>query len=246
MMATALVTATLVGSFMESAQAGTGTVVGEGNEATGSRRNFVDFYYKFQVFTIDPNGVERKDEDEILNNDMGIFTGAIENFTGEIIDIKEQDEREKNIMPAVGIFKYFSEAKFDKPTTLNLNAIFNSSRIEYILSSQELQNKGIAELALIIDGLDGIDTIQAVNDIKYIIQEGLFGKVNMIRVKSTLGEQNESEALRYTDTLDSKFVVPTAKPLPDRVVQVPESSTNNSLLTLGALGVGVLLKRKVK
>ncbi len=129
---------------------------------------------------------------------------------------------------------------------MNLNAIFNSSRIEYILSSQELQNKGIAELALIIDGLDGIDTIQAVNDIKYIIQEGLFGKVNMIRVKSTLGEQNESEALRYTDTLDSKFVVPTAKPLPDRVVQVPESSTNNSLLTLGALGVGVLLKRKVK
>jgi hypothetical protein len=243
MMATALATATLVGTFIESVEAV--SLRGKGNEATGGRiTSDVDVIYNFYLYEITPTGDPRKDENRAPN--IGKFTGAIENFTGTIIDRAEDNPNTPD-----GTFPDFRSANITTPSTLNLKAkLIPRKRIEYILSGESLANEGITELTLIIDDLDddvfpdGIYEFEdikkpkkAVNSINYIINQKLLGKINTIRVssKTTTGGGGVDDFERIK-----------AERIADRVVEVPESSTTNSLLALGGLGVGLFLRRKMK
>jgi hypothetical protein len=241
MMATALATATLVGTSRESAEAVSRS---SGNEATGSRTNNVDVNYRFKLYGITPTGNPRKDEDDIPNNNIGIFNGAIEDFTATITDTLEVEG-----LSEFGVYPEFKVAKIKTPSILNLKAVLiPESRIEYILSGETLANEGITELSLIIDNfvdeddptqVDNfesiVDPIQAVNSLEYIINNQLLEKIDKIRVRSNTasseGGVGPSVKAERTD---------------DRIVEVPESSTTNSLLALGFLGVGSLLRRKMK
>ena len=273
MMATALVTATLVGSFMESAQAGTGTVVGEGNEATGSRRNEVDVNYNFKLFTRNPNGQLIEDED--ARNNVGKFTGAIKEFKGKIgdetqhnlfkfdrVNLPNQFTQNPLMLDLTAKFIYegesFSVANGFQPETFidefddqasgktkgwtdDLKAL--RDRIEYTLTGSALENEGISELTLIIDDLAGIrDPLKSVNSIQEIIDQQLLGKVSKIRVSGKYAKDENvivSSERNVELGNDPDFPRPTVK-------TIPESSTNKGLITLGALGIGLLLKRQMK
>jgi hypothetical protein len=261
MMATALATATLVGTSMESAEA---VSRGTGTDASGSRKNVIEVDYEFQLFPITLEGDDRKDEDKDLNNNTGIFTGAIENFKGRINDVSG-DRLE---------FEFAEEilGSVNSPLTLNLTAKLISAgsdillpdgtaainayskekltatenRIEYTLTGNALEDSKISELTLIIAGLNDINKYRKdVNFIKEIINDNMLDKVNKFRISGKLASEIESQnqtIFSVEDTLD----VARANLINDRVVEVPESSTANSLLALGFLAVGSLLRRKMK
>jgi hypothetical protein len=276
MMATALATATLVGTFIESAEA---VSRGKGNEPSGSRTNQLDVNYEFELFTITPTGKPRTDEDDNSKNNIGIFTGAIEEFKGRISDIGGKFEFDEVIIARPDLIdgganfdpleENGQELIIDSPLTLDLTAklisagssillpngtpainIFGGNnlsadedRIEYTLTGNALEDRGISELTLIIAGLGDInDPIQAVNSIEYIIDKQLLGKVNNIRV-SAISSFESSKIYSDESTVSRPS---TSKRIDDRVVEVPESSTTNSLLALGFLAVGSLLRRKMK
>ncbi|WP_169264632.1 MULTISPECIES: hypothetical protein [Brasilonema] len=245
LMATAFATTTIVGTCIESVEAASSR--GTGNEPSGSKINIAEVRYKFQIYTIDLAGNPRRDQDDNLTNNLGLFPGAIENFTGRIADANE------DVKPG-GYFPEFVEEKITEPSTLNLKAILipDDRRIEYILSGEALDSRGITELALIIRSLNDIDNysgiydfediddpIQAVNSLEYIINNQLLGKINEIRVSSKTVSSTE---LINQNILRSGVI--KVEKTNDRIVQVPESSATNSLLALGALGMGFFLSTK--
>ena len=71
----------------------------------------------------------------------------------------------------------------------------NNDRIEYTLTSDELSNLGIDELTLVVEdnssqtsgevNFENFNTIRAVNDIDYIISEGLLDNITSIRVSGS-------------------------------------------------------------
>jgi hypothetical protein len=270
MMATALATTTLLGTFIESAEA---VSRGKGNEPSGSRKDPIEVEYNFKLYEITPTGVPRKDEDKNNDPNIGIFTGAIEEFQGRINKVGNERPFQFDLVNITGLFAEPGEdIDIPNPLTLDLTAKFilaknpislpdgtpvfdlsgknffeaTQDRIEYTLTSSALEDRGISELTLIITDLDSFDDIngriQAVNSLTYIIENQLLEKVNYIRVSGkVLNSSKISASESFTDPGSI-----ASRRIEDRVVEVPESTPTNSLLALGALGAGLLLKRKMK
>ncbi len=97
LLTTTLIATIFTGAIVESAEAQ--IVRGGGSQTTGSRFNDLQVEYDFRVYSIDLLGRPRVDEDGNLTNNGGIFTDAIENFTGMIRDVGDFIE-----MPPMGIF----------------------------------------------------------------------------------------------------------------------------------------------
>ncbi|MGL5083780.1 MAG: hypothetical protein ACRC8A_20045 [Microcoleaceae cyanobacterium] len=214
-----------------------------GNKATGNRFDSTELDYSFTLFpTV---------EDRDVDNTKGFFQNAITDFTGgfedlddlfafDLLEIVESSVIEDNDITDIG-YEFI-----DEPLTLNLRANLQESddRIEYILRGDQLRRRGINGLALTIDDLSNhsfLDTLEerelAVNDLDYIIGKGLLGLVNDIRVTG-LSSDGSGRIARSSgfDEANVEFIV---RP-------IPESNPSSSLLALGALGVGLGVKRRLQ
>ncbi|MGL5083781.1 MAG: hypothetical protein ACRC8A_20050 [Microcoleaceae cyanobacterium] len=218
-----------VGAAFGSVVEGAVGVTQTGSGAKGGSFDEITLDYSFKLFPTATDADPR--------NRRGSFSNVITDFTGSF----EEDINNR--------FTFNSPLKISEPLTLNLNTVLFDRRIEYILSGDDLENKGITELALIIDeessdfpplfsNIDSLDSSrerrQAVNSLEYIINEQLLELVNTIRVSGP--------SFSNPDVIVS--VPSNASDTEAEIITIPEVNSSNSLLVLGALGVGLGVKRR--
>ncbi|MGL5083779.1 MAG: hypothetical protein ACRC8A_20040 [Microcoleaceae cyanobacterium] len=238
--ATVLAVGAVIGSVVEGAAGVTQT----GTQPKGRSVNSTTLDYSFTLFPTT--------EDRDSDNTRGFFPNVITDFTGgfddfdnlftfDLIEIVESDFVDPSKISVKSDGSLETYELIDEPLNLNLRANLQESddRIEYILRGDQLRQRGINGLALIIDGFSNpfLDTLEerelAVNDLDYIINYGLLGLVNQIRVTgpSSNGSGRIARSSGGADS-DVEFITRT----------IPESNPSSSLLALGALGVGLGVK----
>ncbi|NJO42179.1 MAG: hypothetical protein HC769_24300 [Cyanobacteria bacterium CRU_2_1] len=250
LMTTIALAATLIGVFTESAAAITR---GTGSAVRGRRINPVEVDFTFELFELTPTGNPRMNEDS--GGTRGRFTGAIENFTGGIDDLTSGsifDFDEVTVVKSTVTESCSNSPPLSfcikNPLTLDLRTeLIENRRIEYILTSNELRNTGVNEIALTIDGRDETDLksivgnpIQAIDSISYIVNNQLLGKVNSYEVRGKcssceLGITSSGGPITGSSESDSISVA-----------TVPEAGATRGMLASGILILGILLKRKIK
>jgi hypothetical protein len=230
-LATVLGTAALGIAFTESAQA-YGSYSSRGQDSTTIGATF-------DLFDETTDGTPIVDTNPL--NDIGFFEGAIQNYdpTGNI------DSGSGIPVADILVTNFVPVANFQ--ATLNSNTITyqilqqgNGSLIEqFVLDLTNIQNGNF-----IVEERNNSDVIfpeinianfninSAVNDLSYILDNNLLGATNPVIDGFTGGR----------DTILEEVV---DNPVPP-TTSVPESSTTNSLLILGLLGTGALLKRRLK
>ncbi len=239
MTVTALATAAVFGSFVESAEA---FFTQTGNKAEGSLFQSLEVDYSF---TLVPT-VEDGNTDPI----SGFFRNAVTDFTGgfddfdngfkwDLIEIVESSgavrPNEIGEIDRDGLPKTYEFV--DTPLTLNLKTRLRESPdrdmagIDYILQGEELSRLGITELILQI-----------------------FGSSYVALSPTTLEPLEPFSDLPSLDTLDErKQAVNSLEYIIENellgfanniAVIVPESHPTNGLLALGVLGIGLGLKRR--
>ncbi|NJK36695.1 MAG: hypothetical protein HC825_04325 [Oscillatoriales cyanobacterium RM1_1_9] len=192
------------------------------NQVSGSRADTTVVNYDFTLF---PTVEDRS----VSNIARGFFEGAIADFTGLFEDLDNSFA--------------FDTANVTIPTLdLRTRLLNPEGRLELILQGNRLRNQGITELALIIDDFSvaSLDTLseqqEAVNSLQYIVENELLGLISGIRVS---GPSSDG-----TGTIVSTLG-PAINPGVDTIV-IPESSPGNALLTMGLIGAGLGLKRRIQ
>ncbi|MEB3283384.1 MAG: hypothetical protein VKK42_31130 [Lyngbya sp.] len=262
MTVTALTVGAVFGAVVESAEAG---FTQNGSSGSGWRTDGTEVDYSLTLFPTveDSNPQPRRG---FFKNAITNFTGGFDDFTGDgfEFDLVEVFKSIKAVRPdeigratdsdgSLKTYEFIPEA-----ITLNLRTrlLERDRKIEYILSGQKLRNKGITELALIIDernlGVDedfnffkfsdisSLNTFekrkQAVNSLDYIIDNALLGLINNIRV-SGFSSDGSGKIVQSSDVVSQVYV--------ELITQkIPEYDSKNCLLVLGILGTALGLKRR--
>jgi hypothetical protein len=245
--ATILATTAIFGTVVKPAEARGG---GYGYN-WGGRAN-LDTDFDFQIF-----------EDTASNSSVGFFSRAVENFSFFYSEQISDNEKRQYIPEfdrvCIGTFVTTQprcsnnepntiRKILGNPLTLDLEARRSGNNIEFAFKSSELASIDISEIQLIIEDATGKGISADLNSLKSIVDTNLVSKVNFFNVLTTKGNSlkdypgGEALGYRILDTT-SKRIPPDGNP---STAKTPESSTTNSLLALGAVGLGLLLKRKSK
>lgn len=207
-------------------------------QSDGSKTNSFSLVYDFDLYDITPTGDYRRDEDGNITNTVGIFSGAIENFTA-LYSTTEDYAPIRFTSLSIGRENNFVELTIPEKLTLDLRATFiprgstfslpngttrvaTQDQVEYQLTSNRLRNEtGIFEWTLILsDGLfeeSVIDPIKAVNSIEYIIANQLLERSDEIRLSITL-KNNPQEFHIEDDVIEPSNSSNNNEPLSPRVV----------------------------
>ena len=188
-----------------------------GNRHENGRSDDIGLSYRFDIYPIDPNGRPRID----MNSDptVGVFTGAIENFTTDTpVEFDPFADSDGATVSYSGL-------------TLDLQARFiaANNQLEYAITGTPLSSQAasdgrrIVEIALVLGGLTGIDTDRAVNCLDYIIEEGLLNRIDLddgdIRI-STVASNSSTVTVSNAQNL---FIDPPASTTNrDRVVRITD------------------------
>ncbi len=265
----ALATGVAIGAFVDSAEAGRGT----GARPSGSRGADIGSDYDFEVFELDDFGNPRilngqgtftqviekfnlfiEDRDDVfLFDEEEIFNETLDltpRFVPASSTISLLDGTQIPISPS------FRETGFRRGEVLfgvEINTITNlattqNNRIEYTFTGSSLNDIDIEELTLFIDNPDSsIDLNLAVNNISYIIDNNLLGSINGYRVSGlSNSDTNGIQSIIFSE--DEADNVSTQELFIDPNIEqkVPEASNIAGLLTLGALGTSLLLRKSNK
>ncbi|NEP09119.1 MAG: hypothetical protein F6K14_02500 [Symploca sp. SIO2C1] len=227
MIATALATGTLLGAFMESAEA---IDRRRGHAYSGGSSATLEIDLKFDLFDINQNGKPIKDQDK--RSELGLFQGAIENFKFMAIEA---------LNPVAGFSFSSSFKRLNLKTEIGNDPKNGKEAILYSFVDAEmkevfptppedifLEDTPDLFFSLVIEDNSGIDQYQAINNLEYILSNDIFGKAYQTRADPP----GEFSFEPIQETINSQAV--------------PESNSINNLLALGSLGLGVLLKRKIK
>lgn len=199
------------------------SITASSTQSDGSKSNNIDASYDFDLYDITAAGDYRRDEDGNLTNTVGIFSGAIENFTGLIREVGVDPFLKFNGLKIGGTTSAIYDLFIPTPLTLDLRATYiakggtitfpdgttaiaTSNRIEYRFTNNQLQTEaGLFEWTLIVtNGLfeeSIIDPVQAVNSIEYIIANQLLARADQIRFSIT-SRDNPQELSILTDSID--------------------------------------------
>jgi hypothetical protein len=267
MTVTALATATVFGSFVESAEAQLTPV---GNQISGRRSNDIAVDYEFSIFSRDEDGNLFQDQDENNEKNMGSFLNAIVDFKASFLNLGSEISFKDFCIDDFCTEEFLELAVSDVPTfntpfTLNLDTKLVSSNnastmksmktIEYILSGSKLEeNTGITEIAFILEELDGDGDAF---DFFFSEIESLNTPEKQIEAVNSLEYIIDNEILN-----NANFIRVSGPDLTGQIVSskassgdfdilvdplsVPEPVSTSSLLSLGLLGVGLGFKRKLK
>ncbi|NEP09118.1 MAG: hypothetical protein F6K14_02495 [Symploca sp. SIO2C1] len=266
MIATALVTGTLLGGFMESAEA-----IGRrgGHGYSGGSSDFPEVEFKFDLFDINQDGKSINDKNN--RSKVGLFEGAIENFEFAIefgagsevfsfsslyylcgretveltepVEIKqicdsEDDSKQFKIPEILNLKAEIGNDPDDGKKAIiysfvdaDMNEVFPrlGEDVFGLFDRSDAQFTGFGDhFSLVLEDNPGIDKYQAINSLEYILSKDLFGKAYQPFGQTDKGLIFEP----IQETINSQ--------------SVPESNSPNSLLALGSLGLGVLVKRKIR
>ena len=231
----ALATTAILGTVADSAAAR-----GSGGIASGSLfgSTSFDLDYNFEIFELQKDGKTPQ-----------TLEMAIENFTLKIYRFDDADNQGINIPLSIKSNQKNSQGlkpKFIPDSQENLN----KPRLEYTFDGQVLKDNNINDFTLIIDDFDdsfsipndlskinNFDSVRATTDISYIIKNNLFSFVNGFRLRGTSkeGVENRVVFLEQEGVGKANF----------QKVTTPESSNLISLLTLGLIGTGYLIKHRI-
>ena len=168
---------------------------------------------------------------------LGFFEGAVENYK-VLTKIDKQTNPIDDILLPVGtlIDKADFEAELVSAFSIKYRIKKNGTLIEdFILDFKNTDSDG--DVSFIDNKQDTIlevknfDINKAINDISYIADKNLLIATTP-SFNSAFNDLLPDTVLEGTDEVNS--------------TKVPESSTINTLLILGILGTGLLLKRKIK
>ncbi|WP_339384464.1 DVUA0089 family protein [Oscillatoria sp. FACHB-1407] len=182
-------------------------ITASATQSDGSKTNNIDAGYDFFLYDITPDGNYRRDEDGNATNDVGIYSGAIENFTGYLREVGIDPFLRFNRLGIGAEADGFDDLVISQALTLDLRAqyiprggtitlpdgtteIATTNRVEYRLTNNRLRDEaGIFEWTLILStGMfeeSVIDPISAVNSIEYIIANQLLARADQIRFSVT-------------------------------------------------------------
>ncbi|MDX2216711.1 MAG: pre-peptidase C-terminal domain-containing protein [Oculatellaceae cyanobacterium bins.114] len=198
-------------------------ITASATQSDGSKTNNIDAGYDFFLYDITPNGNYRRDEDGNATNNVGIYSGAIENFTGYLREVGIDPFLRFNRLGIGAEADAFDDLVISQALTLDLRAqyiprggtitlpdgtteIAPINRVEYRLTNNRLRDEaGIFEWTLILStGLfeeSVIDPISAVNSIEYIIANQLLAKADQIRFSVT-STTNPQELFVVNDAIN--------------------------------------------
>lgn len=272
MTVTALATATVFGSFVESAEAAGRR---SGNQVSGSRSDDISIEYKFSIFSTDEDGNLFQDGDSKDNS--GSFVNAITDFKASsslggsdiaftTFCIANLCEGGDFNLPLVNPFTLNLETRLinaGDPILLPSGhpaisafdenpLIAGTNRIEYILFGDQLDSVGITEIALIIEeGPEG-----NINSLKFKDIDSLDNLSKRQQAVNSLEYILENEILDIANSIRVSGPSSTgqivSRDSPDdfdinaELVPVPEHTSVNSLLAFGIVGLGLGIKRKLQ
>lgn len=238
MTVTALATATVFGSFVGSAEA-------RGGKWSGENINEPETFFEFSLFTQTPEGedildsvptrrierctgifrsgfgVIRQPERCFLGNDVGLFKEAIRDFSF----CSQSDLPDK-----------FPELGFGCESS-NFKGSYTGDSF-HVLDLQARDREGVVEYSFLLPHTD-----QEVFPTNQFF--GFDFELPLDMIPQELDPVNSIEDIFTLFNLrndDGKLLIQRLK----KISSVPESSSRNTLLAIGILGVGIGVKRKLK
>ncbi|MBD2459639.1 DVUA0089 family protein [Oscillatoria sp. FACHB-1407] len=179
--------------------------------------------YRFNLYDITATGNYRADEDGNLNNNVGIFSNAVEDFRATLQFYGGNPFLKFERLQIAGERNSYYDVFIPEQLTLNLEARFFPrgstitlldgtsevaaiDRIEYRLTNDRLRDvAGLTEWTLILDeeliGESIIDPVKAVNSIEYIVANSLLGRADQVRF-SGISELNPQQIVSEQNSLD--------------------------------------------
>ena len=192
-------------------------------------------------------------DDTNFNNDIGLFVGAIENYTtgtGRLTAIGARDnignlefqnpfEPDPNPIVVANL-----EASLIKPSPFQNDE--DEFVIQYKILGQGINN--VIKTSLLRPSLQSepfeLDQDQAINSLSYILENNLLGRSSIYETTGEDGEDGEDTEPFFTGS----FLVNSLtmeEENPDSTT-VPEPTATASLFVMGTLSAWSLLKRKIK
>ncbi|MDJ0532954.1 MAG: hypothetical protein QNJ70_10750 [Xenococcaceae cyanobacterium MO_207.B15] len=264
---TVLATGVALGAFVDSAEAQFITREGHGySERGGDEESIFNTYI---LYDQKPDGQLILDNDGNLNNNRGLFIGAVEEFKSYNnfkIDPFDDDPNNDFVnfdkLPGYDFMYNIAnlETRWLKDDEINselgLKSKYKGNIIEYIISFQVNSNFKIDLLSLYILDTDLVSTgvfdpVKATNDLSYILENELIDEAIPFSVDGEFEDfglefidnklYNEEELDFMEDFRGGPKFEETIESNP-----VPESTSIVSLLALGAVGLSFGMKQKMK
>ncbi len=263
---TALATGITLGAFVDSAEAQIIEREGDGYSERGGNQE--DVFNTFILYDQQPDGQPIIDDDRDLNNNRGLFIGAVEDFKtySNFSLFNPSDEVDFNNLPKPDAMaaianlevRWFRNDEINKE--LELEATYNGNIIEYTISGQgNSPNKPSDLIVYLLDTKETesaapplpIDFTpqKATNDLSYIFDNILLDKAIPFLPRGFGGLKEIDDKLASDppmDLVEDDFFGGTSFEQKIKSTSVPESDSITSLLVLGAVGVSFGLKQKMK
>jgi hypothetical protein len=199
--------------------------------------------YQFRLVDTTRDGIFISDQ-EPNNENLGLFIGAIEDYTkglGQLTGIRGTRDPFGNL-----IFRNSFNPEEELLDVGNLEATLvadpyeaNKNAIQYTILEQGTSRSILTSTlrSSEIDKIYNFDLEQAINSLSYILTNELLGR-------SALYSSNPQGRPDFQGSILSNGAIKEEE-IPNHTA-VPESDTTASLVAVGVLGAGALLKRKLK